>query len=335
MTETMTLTLPVLSVIVPVYNEERQLARVIEALLASKCPIGREWIFVDDCSTDQSLAVLRERQARHGYRIIEQMPNQGKGSAVIRGIREAKGDLIMVQDADFEYDPCDVPALLQPLLDGQADVVYGSRFKKSSWQREKSDRCCSVHSSHLSAWPRAKQSLARRVRGSGRARGIQEIGRACPSAQRLLQLGDVVLPERGLGERREAGRSGWRAGGEQAEVGEDSLDDRPLVDEGDDLAASAAGAGENVFAEDAKEQLAPRNTRIEGRGGLLSCGRLAVSSVTPGAETAGGQVFCEGAGTISLRHFDAGPKRRGSARGEPAAAGPVWRDGGATRAARE
>ena len=67
-------------------------------------------------------------------KIIKQNPNQGKGAACIRGIREATGDLVMIQDADFEYDPSDVPGLLGPLLDGKADVVYGSRFKKSAMQ---------------------------------------------------------------------------------------------------------------------------------------------------------------------------------------------------------
>lgn len=123
-----------LSIVVPVYNEEKQLAQVIEMLMKSPCPIEREWIFIDDCSTDGSLAILRQQQARHGFRLIEQSPNQGKGSAVIRGFSEATGDLVMIQDADFEYDPNDVPALLQPLIEGKADVVYGSRFKKSAMQ---------------------------------------------------------------------------------------------------------------------------------------------------------------------------------------------------------
>ena len=123
-----------LSLIVPVYNEERQLRAVVETLMASPCPIDREWIFVDDSSTDGSLAILRELSGKYGFRVSEQKPNQGKGAAVIRGFSEATGDLIMIQDADFEYDSRDIPGLLEPLLEDRADVVYGSRFKKSAFQ---------------------------------------------------------------------------------------------------------------------------------------------------------------------------------------------------------
>jgi glycosyltransferase involved in cell wall biosynthesis len=126
--------MPKLSLIVPVYNEENQLFSVLELLKASPCPIEREWIFVDDCSKDKSLEILREFAREFPCRVIEQNPNQGKGAAVIRGIREASGDYIMIQDADFEYDPNDIPSLLEPLLQGKADVVYGSRFKKSAMQ---------------------------------------------------------------------------------------------------------------------------------------------------------------------------------------------------------
>lgn len=123
-----------LSVIVPVYNEERQLEVVIEKLMQSPCPIARDWVFVDDCSRDGSLAILRRLAPRYGFRVIAQETNQGKGAAVIRGIAEASGDFIIIQDADFEYDPRDIPSLLEPLLQDRADVVYGSRFKKSASQ---------------------------------------------------------------------------------------------------------------------------------------------------------------------------------------------------------
>lgn len=126
--------MPTLSVVVPVYNEARALEKVVELLYASPCPIEREWIFIDDCSTDGSLEVLKKLSERFSMRILEQKPNQGKGSAVIRGLQEASGDFVMIQDADFEYDPRDVPSLLAPLMENRADVVYGSRFKKSAFQ---------------------------------------------------------------------------------------------------------------------------------------------------------------------------------------------------------
>jgi glycosyltransferase involved in cell wall biosynthesis len=126
--------MPKISLIVPVYNEERHLAQVIHALMATACPIEREWIFIDDKSKDKSLEILKSLAPKYKFRILEQPQNEGKGAAVIRGIREATGDFILIQDADFEYDPGDIPALLQPLLENRADVVYGSRFKKSAYQ---------------------------------------------------------------------------------------------------------------------------------------------------------------------------------------------------------
>jgi len=123
--------MPKLSVVIPVYNEVRQLEEVVRALMKSPCPIEREWILVDDQSTDGSLDILKKLQPEFGFKLLEQSPNQGKGAAVIRGIKEATGEFIVIQDADFEYDAHDIPALLQPLLDGRADVVYGSRFKSS------------------------------------------------------------------------------------------------------------------------------------------------------------------------------------------------------------
>lgn len=121
--------MPKLTVIVPVYNEEAQLRQVILKLMNSPCPIDREWIFVNDASTDGSLKILDDLNPQFGFRILNQKVNQGKGAAIIRAIAESTGDFIMIQDADFEYDPSDIPSLLQPLLANQADVVYGSRFK--------------------------------------------------------------------------------------------------------------------------------------------------------------------------------------------------------------
>lgn len=126
--------MPKLSVIVPVYNEERHLAEAIDLLMKAPCPLEREWIFIDDCSKDKSLEILKAASAKYGFKVLEQKPNRGKGAAVIRGFQEATGDFIMIQDADFEYDPKDVPSLLEPLIQDKADVVFGSRFKKSAYQ---------------------------------------------------------------------------------------------------------------------------------------------------------------------------------------------------------
>jgi len=123
-----------LSVIVPVYNEENELEALLNRFINAPCPIEREWIIVDDKSTDSSLQVLHKLKERHPIRVIEQSVNQGKGAAVIRAIQDATGDLIVIQDADWEYDPDDIPALIQPLLDDKADVVYGSRFRQTSPQ---------------------------------------------------------------------------------------------------------------------------------------------------------------------------------------------------------
>lgn len=123
-----------LSVIVPVYNEETHLRNVFEYLMKSPSSIEREFIFVDDCSKDKSFQILTELSQTHQFKLIKQERNQGKGAAIIRGIKECTGDIIMIQDADFEYDPWDVPKLIEPLVENRADVVFGSRFKKNAPQ---------------------------------------------------------------------------------------------------------------------------------------------------------------------------------------------------------
>ncbi len=123
-----------LSLIVPVYNEAHHLEKVIPFLYSIKLPLESEWIFIDDKSTDRSLEILKKLSTQYQFKVIAQESNQGKGAAVIRGIQAASGELIMIQDADFEYHPKDIPALIQPIIDNEADVVFGSRFKKNSTQ---------------------------------------------------------------------------------------------------------------------------------------------------------------------------------------------------------
>lgn len=123
-----------LSLIVPVYNEAAKLRSVLEKLYATKFPIETEWVFIDDKSTDGSTQILDEASTQYPMVLLKQPNNQGKGAALKRGIEVATGDLIVIQDADFEYLPSDVVKLIQPILNDEADVVYGSRFKKNAPQ---------------------------------------------------------------------------------------------------------------------------------------------------------------------------------------------------------
>jgi len=114
-----------LSVIIPVYNEEATLAEIVRRVQAT--PYRKEIILVDDCSTDRSPEILKNLKAEN-IRIFTHDKNRGKGAALRTGFSHASGDILLIQDADLEYDPAEYPRLLQPILDGHADVVYGSRF---------------------------------------------------------------------------------------------------------------------------------------------------------------------------------------------------------------
>src|SRR5450631_657275 len=116
-----------LSVVMPVYNEQATLREAVSRVLAVALEI--ELICVDDGSRDGSREILEELRASHAQvRVLLQPRNMGKGAALRRGIQEATGDFVLIQDADLEYDPADYPLLLDPLIQGKADVVYGSRF---------------------------------------------------------------------------------------------------------------------------------------------------------------------------------------------------------------
>lgn len=117
-----------LSIVIPVYNEEATIETLVERVLAAPIELDKELIIVDDGSTDGTLDKLERFDPENGIRVVHHARNRGKGAALRSGFRLAQQDLIIVQDADLEYDPRDYRRLLQPLLDGKADVVFGSRF---------------------------------------------------------------------------------------------------------------------------------------------------------------------------------------------------------------
>lgn len=117
-----------LSIIVPVYNEERTVAAVIERLLSIDLPVAREILVVNDGSTDGTRQALDGIAARPQLRIIHAPKNGGKGSAIRIGFAQATGTIVAIQDADLELDPAQLADLVRPILEGQTQVVYGSRF---------------------------------------------------------------------------------------------------------------------------------------------------------------------------------------------------------------
>lgn len=136
---------PKVSIVIPVFNERATIDEILRRVLDA--PVRKEVILVDDCSTDGTRAILENMKALQvrgeatapasdggdtialsDLRIFFQEKNQGKGAALRRGFAQATGEIVLVQDADLEYDPRDYPMLLGPIVDGRADVVYGSRF---------------------------------------------------------------------------------------------------------------------------------------------------------------------------------------------------------------
>jgi glycosyltransferase involved in cell wall biosynthesis len=115
-----------LSVVIPVYNEVANIREILKRVHSTKR--ANEIIDVDDGSQDGTRDMLKQVDGQNAVRVILHERNQGKGAAVVTGLRAARGDVLLIQDADLEYDPRDYPAILQPIEEGVADVVYGSRF---------------------------------------------------------------------------------------------------------------------------------------------------------------------------------------------------------------
>ena len=116
-----------LSVVIPVYDEKDSIHEILRQVRA--VPIRKQIILVDDCSRDGTTQILREMaESEPDLTIVFHEANQGKGAALRTGFRHATGDIVIVQDADLEYDPAQYPQLLQPIIEGKADVVFGSRF---------------------------------------------------------------------------------------------------------------------------------------------------------------------------------------------------------------
>jgi glycosyltransferase involved in cell wall biosynthesis len=114
-----------LSVVIPVYNEERTIEEIVRRV--QRVPIPKEIIIVDDCSTDSTRETLKAMKGE-GIKVFFHEKNQGKGAALRTGFEKVTGDIVIVQDADLEYNPDEYLSLIQPIVDGRADVVYGSRF---------------------------------------------------------------------------------------------------------------------------------------------------------------------------------------------------------------
>jgi glycosyltransferase involved in cell wall biosynthesis len=119
---------PLISIVVPAFNESATIQTLIERLQKALGGLRHEIVVVDDCSTDGTADLVRQMETA-GVRSFCHSRNQGKGAALKTGFEQAAGEIVVIQDADLEYDPKDIPILVQPIMEGHADVVFGSRFR--------------------------------------------------------------------------------------------------------------------------------------------------------------------------------------------------------------
>lgn len=127
-----------LSVVIPIYNERDTLQECVRRVLRVELPLEKELILINDASTDGSDTIIDKIRLEHSsveIKLITHDQNRGKGAALRDGFAQVDGDIVLIQDADLEYNPCDYPRLLKAILDGRADVVYGSRFVGSEEKR--------------------------------------------------------------------------------------------------------------------------------------------------------------------------------------------------------
>jgi len=127
-----------LSILIPVFNEQSTIEELVSRVVAVQYPCLYEVLLIDDCSQDRTFEKLeRIQRQKHGHviSVFRNSVNMGKGAAIRQGLKHLTGDIVIVQDADNEYDPDEIPKLVEPILAGQADAVYGSRFKEA-WHPE-------------------------------------------------------------------------------------------------------------------------------------------------------------------------------------------------------
>lgn len=117
---------PLLSIIIPIYNEEELLPVVLQHIYA--LPVRKEVILVDDSSSDGTAEILRAEESKPGTKVLYHERNQGKGAAIVTGLKAATGDIVIIQDSDMEYEPTDILKVIRPIVDGETRVAYGSRF---------------------------------------------------------------------------------------------------------------------------------------------------------------------------------------------------------------